>query len=413
MTAAAIAQTRQEYGIFSFPVLVAALGYFVDLYDLVLFGTTRIAALKAFGVAEADLFTQGMHATSMQTLGLVIGGLLFGMLADKFGRARLMFISIITYSLATLAGPFAPNLDVFMGLRLVAGLGLAGEVGLAVTLVAEMLPQNKRGYGTAFIASFGLSGAVAAALAAQHFDWKTCYFIGGGMGLLLLCARAMVAESPLFLQQQSTAPKGKLRMLFGNAGRLRLFALCVLAGAPVNFILFVLAAFAPELTGSLGLSVPMAPAVAIMYGYIGIALGDLVAGVLSQRLHTRRRVAQLFLLVQGITLFAFLMQQHGDNVWVFKAYYFALGFFAGIWVVICTIAVELFGTNLRATVGAAVPNFIRSTFLISSALVAGLKADIGLAYAAAAVGGIMIVLAFIAVTLLPETHHKELEYLET
>src|SRR6187402_2881858 len=182
-------------------VIVAALGYFVDIYDLLLFGIVRKASLTDLGIIGDANRDAGEFLISMQMYGMLLGGIFWGILGDKKGRLSVLFGSIITYSIANIANGMVHSVEAYAFWRLIAGVGLAGELGAGITLVAETLPKNKRGYGTMIVASVGLTGAVVANLVYQIFgDWRLCYYAGGVLGLLLLFLRVSVRESGLYKQ---------------------------------------------------------------------------------------------------------------------------------------------------------------------------------------------------------------------
>src|SRR5882762_615963 len=115
--------------LFSVPVIVAALGYFVDIYDLLLFSIVRRPSLSALGVPDEELFGQGEFLLQVQMGGLLLGGLIWGIMGDKRGRLSVLFGSILMYSLANIGNGFVTNVTQYAALRFIAGLGLAGELG--------------------------------------------------------------------------------------------------------------------------------------------------------------------------------------------------------------------------------------------------------------------------------------------
>ncbi len=406
-------QHTQSTHIWSLPVIVGALGYFVDVYDLLLFSTVRVQSLTDLGVAQADMFATGIYIINMQLAGLILGGLLFGVLGDKYGRSKLMFISIIVYSLATLANAFTQDVSHYAWLRFIAGIGLAGELGLAITLVAEILPKEKRGLGTMLVTGFGVSGAVLAGLMAHYVDWRTCYIIGALMGFSLLALRLRVAESFIYAtQQHEQSQRGSLKMLLTNPDRIKRFCLCVMMGPPIMFVLWFTTTFAPEITKLLGLTTPITGAEAIMWAYIGLSLGDFAAGGLSQYFKTRKKVTLAFLLMGVFYMLYYFLVPHWDSRPWFLALYFAMGFSVGYLALQVTTSAEIFGTNLRATVATSVPNFMRACFLPISLGISALKEPLGLITAALIVGAISFAIAIFAVLKIRETFGIDLNYTE-
>lgn len=399
-------------------VIVAALGYFVDIYDLLLFGIVRVSSLKAIGVAESDLLEKGVLLINSQMLGMLLGGVLWGILGDKKGRLSVLFGSILLYSIANILNALVSSVELYALLRFVAGVGLAGELGAAITLVAETLPKDKRGYGTTLIASIGILGAVAAALVGDIFDWKVSYIIGGVMGLALLALRVTMMESGLFhaTLAKSHVVKGDFFMLFKSKARFYRYLRCILIGIPIWYVVGILITFSPELAKQLQVTEPISAGKAIMYCYIGLALGDLLSGLLSQYLKSRTKSVwyfSSFTLLMSISYFF----SYQINSFMFYTICFGLGFGSGYWAVFVTTAAEQFGTNLRATVTTSVPNFVRgSVVLLTSAFqfFKSLFADHaqGLLHSAMIVGLFTFVLAFLSLYKMQESFDQNLDFLE-
>lgn len=284
--------------LFSVPVVVAALGYFVDIYDLLLFSIVRRPSLMAMGVAEADLFAEGEFLLQVQMTGLLVGGIIWGVMGDKRGRLSVLFGSILLYSLANIANGFVTSVDQYAVLRFIAGIGLAGELGAGITLVSEVLPTKLRGYGTALVATVGLMGAVLANFVAKEFDWRVAYFIGGGLGLLLLIARISVFESGIFMKvKEQQVQRGNFFQLFNNPVRFKKFMGCIFIGLPIWFVIGILITFSPEFAKALGVQGDVMAGDAVMFSYIGLAVGDLASGFSSQMVRSRKRVVFVFILL--------------------------------------------------------------------------------------------------------------------
>ena len=346
------------------PVIVAALGYFVDIYDLLLFGIVRTASLNDLGITGIDNRNQGEFLISMQMYGMLIGGIFWGVLGDKKGRLSVLFGSILTYSIANIANGMVNTIESYAFWRLIAGIGLAGELGAGITLVAESLPKEKRGYGTLIVAAVGLTGAIVANLVYQFFqDWRLCYYGGGVLGLLLLLLRIGVMESGMYQQTVASGEsRGNFFALFTSQERLLRYARCILIGIPLWFLVGVLITFAPEFAKALGVEdaslVTAGKAIAWCYG--GLVLGDIATGLISQWLQSRKRVMMLFLSFSLIMIFVYL-NAFGITITSFYLLCFVMGFSVGYWVIFVTIAAEQFGTNIRATVTTTVPNFVRGS----------------------------------------------------
>lgn len=393
-------------------VIVSALGYFVDIYDLLLFGIVRVASLKSIGVADKDLLEKGVFLINAQMAGMLIGGIFWGVLGDKKGRISVLFGSILMYSLANIANAFVTSVEMYGVLRFIAGVGLAGELGAAITLVSETLSKENRGIGTTIVAGVGLLGAVVAGLVGDIFSWQTSYIIGGVLGLCLLGLRVSMYESGIYKNlKESKVSKGDLRMLISPPSRFLKYVCCILIGAPLWYVVGILITFSPELGAALSVDGALSAGKAIMWCYGGIAIGDIASGFVSQYFRSRRKAVLYFLILESF-LCALLLRTQGltaDNFYLFAA---VLGFGVGYWAVFVTIAAEQFGTNIRATVAITVPNFVRGALVPMTLGYQSLIPSLGLVKSAAVVGAIMFALAFIALYFLKETFGKDLNYLE-
>jgi MFS transporter, putative metabolite:H+ symporter len=390
-------------------VVVAALGYFVDIYDLLLFSIVRIPSLESLG---QNTLNNGIFLINMQMAGMLIGGILWGVLGDKKGRLSVLFGSIFLYSLANIANGFVQSLEAYAAWRFIAGIGLAGELGAGITLVAEILPKEKRGIGTMIVASIGLMGAVVAGILARYFDWRICYFIGGGLGMALLFLRIGVSESGMFKQaKQKGIAKGNFFALFNNRKRFVRYMRCILIGLPTWFVVGVLVTFSPEFAKALGVEGNIIAGDAVMYAYIGLVIGDLASGLLSQALKSRVKVMFTFLALSGLSSLVYLNAYDVSQSTIY-ALCFALGFSSGYWVIFVTIAAEQFGTNLRATVTTTVPNFVRGALVMITILFENFRTQYGILIGAMIVGAICLSIAFFFLNGMKETFHEDLNYLE-
>jgi putative MFS transporter len=412
--------TRRAWAI----VVVAALGYFVDIYDLLLFGIVRTASLKAIGVADADILHSSVLLLDAQMGGLLLGGFLWGVLGDRRGRVSVLFASIFLYSAANLAnaavGLPALGLDVdghvrlYALLRFIAGVGLAGELGAGITLVAESLPKEQRGLGTTVVASVGIAGAVVAALVGDLTTWRVAYLIGGGLGVSLLLLRLGAFESGLFARAaEQGVSRGSLRMLFASKGRVRRLVCVVLVAVPIWYVVGILVTFAPEIGKALGVA-PTAPvtARAIFWCYAGLIVGDLSSGLLSQALHSRKQVLGLYLVLTAIGVVLYFTMGRTSTTAFYGVCVF-LGVATGYWAVFITTAAEQVGTNLRATVTTTAPNLVRGMVLPLTWMFRGLEPAAGVVGAALATGVVVWIAAIVALSLLDETYGRDLDFLET
>lgn len=394
-------------------ILVAALGYFVDIYDLVLFSIVRIDSLKAIGVPSAELMSSGVDLLNWQMGGMLIGGIVWGIIGDRRGRLSVLFGSILMYSLANIANGFVNSVEMYAVLRFIAGMGLAGELGAGITLVSEVMHHERRGIGTMLVATIGISGAVAAALVGDVFDWRISYFIGGGMGLLLLILRIGVYESGLFARvKHLKVQRGNfLSLLFNRSRAIRYFSVIAIA-VPVWYVVGILITFAPEMAAALGMkgSLPD-PGTSIMFTYTGITLGDLCSGLLSQYLKSRKKAIALFLgMTVVFTALYFLFSAR--SLFLFYTIATCVGFATGYWAVFMTSAAEQFGTNIRATATTTAPNFVRGAVIPITMGFRLLQPVMGTVASAILVGSITFMLAFFALMMLKETFGKDLNYTE-
>ena len=392
-------------------VLVSALGYFVDVYDLLLFSIVRVESLRDLGVADADMLDRGVLLLNAQMAGLLLGGILWGVLGDKRGRVSVLFGSIALYSLANLANAFVQDVPTYAVLRFLAGLGLAGELGAAITLVSETLPKETRGYGTAIVASFGLLGAVVAALVGGLTSWRVAFLIGGALGLALLGLRFKLHDSGMF-RNASGARRGSLRLLLGNAARAKRYVHCILVGLPIWFAIGILVTFAPEFGLELGVTGALSAGTAVLVTYAGGVVGDLASGFASQRFRSRWWVMLAFIAGIAASILAILMLR-GYSPGTFYALCGVLGFFVGYWAVFVTNAAEQFGTNLRATVATTAPNLVRGSVVPLTLALTTLRGPLGLGRAAILVGAACCLVALWSLRNLEETYGRDLDSLET
>lgn len=396
-------------------VIVGALGYFVDIYDLLLFNIVRVASLKDFGLPPEKVTDQGIHLLNLQMIGMLVGGVAFGVAGDRLGRVTVLFGSILLYSVANIANGFVQSVEAYGVWRFIAGIGLAGELGGSITLVSEVITKEMRGYGTTIVASVGVFGAVVGGLVADLVHWRTAFFIGGGLGLALLALRISVAESGMFNQVKADTgvSRGNFLALFTDWGRFQKYARCILIGLPCWFVIGVLVALAPEFAKALGVTGEVKTGYAIAAAYLGLTAGDLASGLFSQWLRSRKKIVFGFLLLTALACAAYLLTR-GQSTAVFYALIFLLGLGVGYWAVFVSIGAEQFGTNIRATVATTVPNFIRATTV---PITLGFKycrdqLALGAVGAAALVGVACIAIALCALSGLEETHGKNLDYTE-
>ncbi|MEO6523173.1 MAG: MFS transporter [Mucilaginibacter sp.] len=407
-----------------FLVIVAALGYFVDIYDLVLFSVVRIKSFHDIGVSADDMLAKGQFVINMQMFGLLLGGIFWGIIGDKYGRIKVLFGSILLYSIANFANGFAHDVNTYAIIRLIAGIGLAGELGAGITLVSESMSKENRGYGTMIVAGVGLFGAVAAATIAKNFTWQTSYFVGGGLGILLLLLRMGTFESGMFKEvEKSTVSKGNMLMLFNNPKRFWKYLCCILIGMPLWYVVGILVTLSPEFGKALGAKEPLSAGTGIMYTYIGIAIGDIFAGLLAQVTKSRKLTMLVFLLISVVSMVLYLSAKGiTSNQFVWLCLF--MGISVGYWATFVTIASEQFGTNIRSTVTTTVPNFVRGALipitLLFNVFVAYFKAkepsgtlqSTSLINAGYVMMVLLTLIAIFALSQLKESFGKDLDYVE-
>ncbi len=420
MTTSTLPEKTDFQHLFSLPVIVAALGYFVDIYDLQLFGIVRIPSLLSLGLTPEEADTIGITILDYQMIGLLLGGLFWGMLGDKKGRLSVLFGSIVTYSLANIACGFIPQIhfvdqvEAYKWLRFIAGLGLAGELGAGITLVSEILPKHLRAIGTSLVAGVGLAGAVVGTFTVRLAgDWTIAYFIGGGLGILLLLLRVGVIESGMYkdITQNKSISKGNFLAFFTNRARFVKYIKCIGIGLPTWFSMGILAYQSNQFGVAMGIAEPVEPALAIMWGYIGVSIGDLLSGFISQGLRSRKKAIALmmaFALI-GVLLFLFGNFKSPEALYALCCW---LGLGTGYWAMFVTVAAEQFGTNLRATAATTIPNFVRGALVPMNMLFLSLKPSFGVIIAGFFVGILAYTIGFYSTLTIPETHGKDLDFLE-
>jgi MFS family permease len=398
--------------LFQLAVIVSALGFFVDVYDLLLFGIVRKPSLSALGLSPEQILSEGELIISMQMLGLLIGGILWGIIGDKKGRLKVLFGSILLYSIANILNGFVTSVPQYIALRFIAGVGLAGELGAGITLVSELLPKEKRGIASAMIASFGILGAVTAFLLNKLFDWRTCYFIGGGLGFILLALRVSVHESEMFKKIESIeVSRGNFLMFFTDRKRFVKYIKCILIGLPAWYLIGVLVTFSDQFAAEFGIP-DIDPGKAIMFLYLAIAFGDLSVGLLSQRLQSRRKALFIFYGIAMLFTVLFFLQKGGSSTtfyWICAG----LGYGTGFTVVYITMSAEQFGTNLRASAAISIPNMVRGALPLIIIIFKFTRTFFHSYVTGGWVTGVILfVIAIAAASRLEETFGKDLNFLE-
>jgi MFS family permease len=407
-------QQNKSTSIFNLAVLVAALGYFVDIYDLLLFAIVRVESLKSFNLSPEQITTEGEAILQYQMIGLLIGGIIAGVIADKKGRLSVLFGSILFYSLANIANGMVQTVEQYKIIRFVAGLGLAGELGVGITLVSELISKEKRGIATSLVAGIGLTGAVVAFVIKNNFDWRICYYIGGGLGLLLLMLRIAVFESGMFNEvKKMNVQKGNFLMLFNNRERFKKYITSILIGLPTWFVIGVLVAFSSEFGKVMGIKEKIDPGMAIMYAYSAIAIGDVLIGFISQWMKSRKNALYLFYAITVFFMILFFTAQWNGTAQNMYWICAGLGFGTGFWAIFITMGAEQFGTNLRATAATTIPNMVRGLLAIFMLPLFKWLRHLTDYYTGAWMAAIIImVITLIAAYYSKETFGKDLNYVE-
>jgi MFS family permease len=408
--------TNKQIGLFSLPVFVAALGYFVDVYDLLLFTIVRQTSVMSVGATAESIIVDSTHIINWQMSGLLIGGILWGVLGDKKGRLKVLFGSIILYSVANILTSFVQTVDQYAYCRFLGGIGLAGELGAGITLVSEMLPKNKRGIGTSMVAGIGLFGAVFAYFTFKATaDWRLCYQVGGVLGFFLLILRVKVAESFMFESAKlANISKGNFLLFFSSYKRFSKYIKAILIGLPTWFVIGVMINYSNKFASTLyGVNL-IDSGKAVMFAYVGIAVGDLLIGYVSQYFKSRKKALLLFyaLSIIGMVLFFSSFNNSDDRMYAICTF---LGFSTGYWAIFNTMAAEQFGTNLRATAATTIPNMVRGALpLINFLFLDVLQKQMGwnIVQSGIFTGASVMLITLIAFIFTEETYHKDLDYLE-
>jgi MFS transporter, putative metabolite:H+ symporter len=413
------ATSGRSHGVFSLAVIVAALGYFVDIYDLLLFTIVREPSLAGIGVSKSDaaaMITASTKVINWQMLGLLIGGVVWGIMGDKKGRLSVLFGSILLYSVANFLTGYVTSLDHYAYARFIAGIGLAGELGAGITLVSELLPKDKRGIGTSLVAGIGLFGAVFAYFTYNVTqDWRLCYKIGGGLGIGLLLLRIGVAESGMFHQvKEKKVSRGNLLLFFTSGSRLRKYLLAILIGLPTWYVIGILVNLSNRFASNLYGTNAVSSGKAIMFAYIGIALGDILIGLVSQYFKSRKKALYLFYLLTIVSVFLFFSPWNSNDTRMYLVCGL-MGFSTGFWAIFVTMGAEQFGTNLRATAATTIPNMVRGSLPLINMLFKNLFQDQwkwSLVKSGIVTGAIVIAITLVAAYFTEETFHKDLDYVE-
>ena len=408
---------KKSVAIFNIAVVVAALGYFVDIYDLLLFTIVKKSSMMGVGATASTMLVDSTKVINWQMFGLLLGGIIWGVMGDKKGRLSVLFGSIILYSIANFFTAYIETVNQYAAARFVAGLGLAGELGAGITLVSELMPKTKRGIGTSLVAGIGLSGAVVAYFTYKiSGDWRLCYKIGGGLGILLLLLRVSVAESGMFTQvKEMNVQRGNFLAFFTNWKRFRKYALAILIGLPTWYVIGILVNQSDKFAGALYGSTTLDSGRSIMFAYAAIAIGDIAVGFICQYFKSRKKGLFLYYMLCIASLFVFFSSANNSDARMY-AICALLGFSTGFWAIFITMGAEQFGTNLRATAATTIPNMVRGALPLINMLFLDLfqkKMGHTLLWSGIVTGSIVMAITLIAFYFTEETYHKDLDYLES
>jgi len=400
--------------IIALTILVSALGYFVDIFDLLLFSIVRVQSLKDLGVSQADLLSVGIRLLNIQMAGLLIGGFFWGVIGDKFGRVSVLMASILLYSIGNIGNGFVHTVDQYAILRFITGLGLAGELGCGVTLASELMPKNLRGLGATFISFVGILGAVLAYYIAHAMGWQAAYIVGGLMGLGLLALRANVRESGLYQKMEKKEDKkkrGNMLLFFQKPALLKKYIMVILVGAPLWAVVGIFITFSPEFAKEFGMTSKPDAGIAVLCCYGTMAFAGLFTGALSQQLRSRKK-AILFNIILLIIATALFVTVRTDSLVVFYALCCAMGVGSAYWAMFVQVGAEQFGTNIRATAAVSIPNVVRGLVIPMTTGFRALIPSLGVMMSGVTVMAVMVVLALISLSQLSETFHVDLDYIE-
>lgn len=410
-------QQQKSTAIFNIAVIVAALGYFVDIYDLLLFTIVKKSSMLGVGATAQTMLVDSTKVINWQMFGLLLGGIIWGVMGDKKGRLSVLFGSIILYSVANFFTAYIETVNQYAAARFVAGLGLAGELGAGITLVSELMPKTKRGIGTSLVAGIGLSGAVVAYFTYKvSGDWRLCYKIGGGLGILLLLLRVSVAESGMFKQvKEMNVQRGNFLAFFLNWKRFRKYALAILIGLPTWYVIGILVNQSDKFAGALYGSTTLDSGRSIMFAYAAIAIGDIAVGFICQYFKSRKKGLFLYYMLCIASLFVFFSSANNSDARMY-AICALLGFSTGFWAIFITMGAEQFGTNLRATAATTIPNMVRGALPLINMMFLDLfqkKMGHTLIWSGIMTGIVVMAITLVAFYFTEETYHKDLDYLES
>lgn len=391
-------------------VLVVALGYYVDAYDLLVMSAVRKPSLLSLGVPESETLNIGLSLLNYQLVGLMIGGVMWGVIADKYGRKKALFGSILIYSFANIANGYINSVNMYYWLRIIAGFGLAGELGVGISLITENVAKERRTISTAIVSFFGMLGASTGGWFGSIFEWQNCFLIGGFAGLLLLLLRLKVEESVMFNEiKDKNVSKGNIWMIIKNPKTLLTYFFCTLAGAASILFIGVFIQSTPELGKLFNLNITAG--IALIWYYLGASVSEIIAGLLSKLLKERKAPIYIFYAISLLAITNFCVNVPNSPYFFYLNCLF-LGFGLGWWSQLITLSAELFGINVRATAATSIPTFARAWNIPFSNIFKQNIPNLGIVNSAFGIGVIVVSLAIISITMVKETFENDANFIE-
>ncbi len=401
-------------------LLVTSLGNFVDYGDMFMASLVRNDAIVALGIAQTKeaVLAVGLNLESFQAVGFLLGCFTWGIFADKKGRLQVLYISTLVYSLANiLNGLLSPEWSHvyywYGGCRLFSGWGLSAEFSVAITLIVEYFSVKKRIIGTMLMTGLGFLGVFLVSWLKfyTHILWNEFFIWGGVAGLVLLVFRFAAQESFMFLNQQTAAiKKGSLMTLLKQKKYSRQFFLTVWLVLPI-FLVQLILKFSPNISQQINSEIISIALVLLIYDAFSI-FSDILGCYISYLFNNRMRVLKFYLILIFLALLGFAIWPPLTTFSWYWVYVPILGLANGYWGLWGTMIAELFGINVRATATTFIVNLSRSFVLILSITFKDLDLRYGFSISVIVLTLVTCGLAFWSVFKIPETAHKNLEYVE-
>ncbi|SHN57550.1 MFS transporter [Desulfitobacterium chlororespirans] len=397
-------------------LIAGYLGWALDAFDTLLYSFTIISFMHAWNLSTG---TTGLVAT-LSLLASSLGGIIFGIIADKIGRMKALTYSILLYALATGLCGFSQNIWQLLVLRLFVGLGLGGEWTAGATMISETWPKEHRGKALAIMQSaYAVGGMVASLIGGAiiaYFGWRVLYFVGALPALLVFYIRRNVKEPQIWLEKGAMASKSEKRdfplIAIFKGQQLRKVLLGTL------FVGLIMIASVPYGTWSSAyLATPVAKGGAgvsainstlmIFPTYFGMLFGYLFFGFLSDKFGRKKTFALFLLLASFFSPFQVYTAQ--ISVFLYLLIGPIVGFFkVGTYSGLGPLLSELFPTRFRSTAVGFCYSIGRGMGALAVTVVGFYAQTFGLRNVLMATG-IFFLLSFFFSFLLPETAGKELD----